>query len=525
MDKNIIKQHLNKTFLSEASKSDTPGIQVTAQMHKESGKENKAGVKKIADDLKTYEKSLTKPDPNVENMAQNKFNYTGDEEKEYHEEMEIMNGQEMVQYDREPDADYKKRALEAIEGSARMGNSPEWANIVAKGQGGDPEFGKNLVKKIKASAKKRSEQTPTSKMFGDDWEIVKDKSHKPYAVEGEEKKKPALNEGILADNNYTHFAVNKQTGKLLEAWNYKGIYREELIAEKNSYFYNDLADLDLPLKKGDIKIVTKGTLAKEGINPQDINNWDDLKKPKSQPEVKPESQAQAAPSLEEKQNKNKPQIKEAMKRLKFKKEFNGVGNALKVIPETYKVDKKVFEITDGNETYKIRWEGPINEGKAVVITAANKTMVNEDIQRMKQLFNYKPESTLGTIKGKDRIEENKSFADIWAKAKKILSEEEDIEDVTAPEEDTAGDSGITQAPEAKKDIEGSASTDDGTNVPAPKTGEWDKIAITQAPEAKKHVEGTASTDKGTKAPAPKVGEWDKTVKKAAPEATKDVKKK
>jgi hypothetical protein len=35
--------------------------------------------------------------------------------------MEIMNGQEMIQYDREPDADFKARAREAIAGSSRMG--------------------------------------------------------------------------------------------------------------------------------------------------------------------------------------------------------------------------------------------------------------------------------------------------------------------------------------------------------------------------------------------------------------------
>jgi hypothetical protein len=29
-------------------------------------------------------------------MAPNKFNYNGDKEKEYHDQMEIMNGQEMI---------------------------------------------------------------------------------------------------------------------------------------------------------------------------------------------------------------------------------------------------------------------------------------------------------------------------------------------------------------------------------------------------------------------------------------------
>ncbi len=375
MNKNIIKRYLSETFVTEASKSEangTPAVKLAGKIGKENKKANKDGVDAIGKDMKAYEKSLTKPDANEKTMGQNKFNYANEEEKTYHDEMEIMNGQEMIQYDR-TDEKFRERALEAIEGSSNMGNNPEWANVVAKGQGGDPEFGKTLVKKIKSSIKKRDEQTPTTKMFGDDWEVTKEKGHKAYALENE--------------------------------------------------------------------------------------------------------------------NKNKPQIKESMKRLKFKKEFKGVGNALKLIPESYRVDSKVFEMTDGNESYKVRWEGTLTEGKAVVLMASDKTMVNEDIQRMKQLMGYKSQDTLGTVKGKARIDEDKAFSDVWAKTKKIM-ESEDIEDQDAEKE-------------------------------AP----FDEADIKQAPEAKKHVQGSVSTEKGTKAPAPKNGEWEKAKKGAAPEATKDVKKK
>jgi hypothetical protein len=78
-----------------------------------------------------------------------------------------------------------------------------------------------------------------------------------------------------------------------------------------------------------------------------------------------------------------------LKRLKFKSAFNGLGNALKLIPESYRTDNKVFEMTDGNESYKIRWEGSLNEGKAVVLMASDNKLVNEDINRMKALFGYK----------------------------------------------------------------------------------------------------------------------------------------
>jgi hypothetical protein len=308
MDKNNIKTLLSKTFISEAN---VPGLDVTNKAKAESDKVNKKAIKDMEKELSDYDKESKKQPKDVQNPV--KFNYTDDSEAEYHQEMEIMNGQEMIQYDRTPSEEYKKRAEEAIEGSSRMGNNPEWANVVAPGQGGDPTFGKKLVKAIKASEKKRSESTPTTKMFGDDWEIVKDKSHKAYAFE------------------------NKENNK-------------EIIKESNK-----------------------------------------------------------------------------MKRLTFKKPFNGVDNALNLIPESYKVDNKTFEMFDGNESYKVRWEGSLNEGKGVVLTASNKEMVNEDMKKIFHLMGYKSEETLGNLKGSERLNENKQFSDIWSKTKTILTENMDEE--------------------------------------------------------------------------------------------------
>lgn len=90
-----------------------------------------------------------------------------------------------------------------------------------------------------------------------------------------------------------------------------------------------------------------------------------------------------------------------MKRLKFKKPFNGFGNALKLIPENYKIEGKEFEMTDGNETYKIKWVG--NKGK--ILSASDNKLIKEDITRLKQLMGYKSSDTLGLLEGKDRVKE------------------------------------------------------------------------------------------------------------------------
>jgi len=103
-----------------------------------------------------------------------------------------------------------------------------------------------------------------------------------------------------------------------------------------------------------------------------------------------------------------------MKRLRFKTPFNGMDNALKLIPESYKVNGKEFELTDGIESYRVRWEN-----SPTILTASNKNLMNEDMQKMKHLMQYNSKDTLGNLRGKERINENKVFNDVWGKTKSI----------------------------------------------------------------------------------------------------------
>jgi len=106
-----------------------------------------------------------------------------------------------------------------------------------------------------------------------------------------------------------------------------------------------------------------------------------------------------------------------MKRLRFKTPFNGMDNALKLIPESYKVNGKEFELTDGIESYRVRWEKT-----PTILTASNKNLMNEDMQKMKHLMQYNSKDTLGNLRGKERINENKVFNDVWGKTKKLIKE-------------------------------------------------------------------------------------------------------
>jgi hypothetical protein len=469
MDKNNIKKLLVKRFVNEA----TPGIDVTRAVLSKSKAFNDEGLKDIEKKLKDADKGQKKSASNTKDMPQNKFNYNNDFEKEYHQEMEIMNGNEMLEYDRDPDKMFKERAIEAIEGSSRMGNSPEYANVVPEQQGfTGPTFGKKLVQAIKASTKKRQDAVKGIISFGDDIETVP----KNYA--------PMAKFSALSESEDAKASRDIESGKPY--------------GTEDEY---------------------------------EFNNSDEAK--------------------EDNKTNNKPKIKEGMKRLKFKQEFKGVGNALKLIPESYRVDNKTFEMTDGIESYRMRWEGTLTEGRAVVLTASDKTMINEDMQKMKHLMGYKSQDTLGTVKGKARIDENAIFSDIWKKSI-VLIEGEDIESKKAPVKKT--DEKVAQAGEAKKHVKGSETTDKGTKAPAAKTGSADSLEKVkkQAPEAKKHVQGSVekkvglglgdqsegegewdqmdvpqaathgNPSKTTYAPKPATGEWDKAKPAHASDAKKHV---
>ena len=73
------------------------------------------------------------------------------------------------------------------------------------------------------------------------------------------------------NSNYTHFAVNKATGKIVNGWDYSMEDPEDLRQFKKDYFIIDLIDNGLNPK--DYKVLTLKSLMRMGIDPNDDNNW------------------------------------------------------------------------------------------------------------------------------------------------------------------------------------------------------------------------------------------------------------
>lgn len=80
-----------------------------------------------------------------------------------------------------------------------------------------------------------------------------------------------VNNSASENGGYTHYAVSKASGKIVNGWDYEGYEPSELRQFKKDYFIDDLKDMGFNPKN--IKILTLKGLQREGIDPNDDNNW------------------------------------------------------------------------------------------------------------------------------------------------------------------------------------------------------------------------------------------------------------
>lgn len=133
-------------------------------------------------------------------------------------------------------------------------------------------------------ADREQRQSMRDKMFQDEWEMRNRRLRKKYPGKSNEwyeamidtfyenrNRRKTMNEGFNNEANYSHFAVNKATGKIVNGWDYADEDPEDLRLFKRDYFINDLLDYELNPKE--YKILTAKSLMRMGIDPNDDNNW------------------------------------------------------------------------------------------------------------------------------------------------------------------------------------------------------------------------------------------------------------
>ena len=82
------------------------------------------------------------------------------------------------------------------------------------------------------------------------------------------------------------------------------------------------------------------------------------------------------------------------------------------VPSRVKVDETTFAITDGENTYKLIWEGDIETGEPVITNFKNNQLVNEDIEKMKYLWGFKPKEDKKIVKEEAENTFKKMFREV-----------------------------------------------------------------------------------------------------------------
>lgn len=110
-----------------------------------------------------------------------------------------------------------------------------------------------------------------------------------------------------------------------------------------------------------------------------------------------------------------------IKRLTYKTEFINENVAFNLIPENFKKNDLIFEMTDGNKLMKIRWEGGLN-GRPVVLLSKDNQKINKELERMHQLFEYNSRDSFT----KTNLLTEKEELDNLVNKFKNINEDEDI---------------------------------------------------------------------------------------------------
>lgn len=109
-----------------------------------------------------------------------------------------------------------------------------------------------------------------------------------------------------------------------------------------------------------------------------------------------------------------------IKRLNFKNtSFLSENHIMTLIPEDYKKDGNKFIMKDKfSDEYLIEWKITENENKGVVVAHENKVKLNEEFNRIKNLYNFKPEKDTKLT----RLQEDNAIKNVMDKVRTLLEE-------------------------------------------------------------------------------------------------------
>lgn len=108
-----------------------------------------------------------------------------------------------------------------------------------------------------------------------------------------------------------------------------------------------------------------------------------------------------------------------VKNIKFKHtKFLSEGHMLTKVPDEFKNEGNRFIMSDSEgNSYMVEWHQ--NEAPDVE-KRINKKLVNEELKRIKNLYNYHSKDYFNTTTSTSRMQENREFSDMIGKARKLM---------------------------------------------------------------------------------------------------------
>ena len=98
-------------------------------------------------------------------------------------------------------------------------------------------------------------------------------------------------------------------------------------------------------------------------------------------------------------------------------QFLSEGHMLSKVPDEFKVEGKRFIMKDtADNEYLVEW----TDKKPNITKKLNKTLVNEEMKRIKSLYGYKSKDYFTTTNSQSRMNESKEFSDMLNKARKLM---------------------------------------------------------------------------------------------------------
>ena len=84
-----------------------------------------------------------------------------------------------------------------------------------------------------------------------------------------------------------------------------------------------------------------------------------------------------------------------IKRLTYKTKFIDESTTFRLIPDDFKKNDLIFEMTDGNKLLKVRWEGNKEKGRPVILLSKDKEKISKELDKMKHLIEYNSRDIFG----------------------------------------------------------------------------------------------------------------------------------